>query len=172
MAEALDHLLRHKSPEHLGDLCAGAFRLHLLAQHPRVMARLRDEADGFTRPDSDIEVMRRLPFATEVASEVLRLYPPVAMMARQPKQDCVIGGYAVGAGSLVVIHPYLAQRDPTYWPNPDVFAPNQEVPLPKRLKHRGAYTPFGGGPRLCLGKQFAIHSRAMSKLQWRRSPNS
>lgn len=135
---------------------AMTFALHLLAKHPEVKDRLRAEAEGFTRPDSDVEVLRRLPFAAEVASEVLRLYPPVAMMARQPKEDCVIGGYEVKAGSLVVIHPYLAQRDPDYWPDPDVFAPNPEVALPKRLKHRGAYTPFGGGPRLCLGKQFAM----------------
>ncbi len=135
---------------------AMTFALHLLAKHPEVMARVRAEAQGFTRPESDIEVMRRLPFAAEVASEVLRLYPPVAMMARQPKEDCVIGGYEVKAGSLVVVHPYLAQRDPAYWPEPNIFAPNPDTPLPKRLKHRGAFVPFGGGPRLCLGKQFAM----------------
>lgn len=135
---------------------AMTFALHLLASHPEVMARVRAEAQGFAKPESDVEVMRRLPFAAEVASEVLRLYPPVAMMARQPKEDCIIGGYEVKAGSLVVIHPYLAQRDPDYWPEPSIFAPDPEVPLPKRLKHRGAFVPFGGGPRLCLGKQFAM----------------
>lgn len=135
---------------------AMTFMLHLLARNPEVKDRLRAEAEGFTRPQSDMDVLRRLPFAAEVASETLRLYPPVAMMARQPKEDCVIGGYEVAAGSLVVIHPYLAQRDATYWPDPERFAPDPEVPLPKRLKHRGAYTPFGGGPRLCLGKQFAM----------------
>src|SRR5690606_11937316 len=98
----------------------------------------------------------------EVVNETLRLYPPVAMLARQPATDCEIGGYPIAAGTLVILVPLIAQRDPRYWPQGDRFAPDPARPLAKRIRHKGAFVPFGGGPRICLGKHFAMVEMAIA----------
>src|SRR5690606_21384329 len=102
-------------------------------------------------PEGAVGVLRQLPIACEIVNETLRLYPPTAMLARQPATDVEVGGYPIRAGTLVILNPLIAQRDPRYWPAGDTFAPNPEQPLQKRLTHKGAFVPFGGGPRICLG---------------------
>ena len=132
------------------------FMIDLLARHPDALAALRREVDAIDGLETLDSVLRRLPVATEIVNETLRLYPPVAMVARQPARDCEIAGHAVRAGSLVILCPFIVQRDPRHWPAGERFAPDPSRPLAQRLTHRGAFAPFGGGPRLCLGKHFAM----------------
>lgn len=138
------------------------FLMHALGRNPHLMGPLRAEARAFARPDGGLAVLKQLPLACEVVNETLRLYPPVAMLARQPAADCMIGGYRVKAGSLVIVIPLIAQRDRRYWPAGDGFAPDPANQLQKRLTHKGAFVPFGGGPRICLGKHFAMVEMAIA----------
>ena len=138
------------------------FLMHALPQHPQMLKRLREEATGLSRPGEQDTVTRMLPVATEVVNEALRLYPPVAMMARQPNEDCIIDGYSVKANSLVIVCPFLAQRNETWWPAGESFAPSPDKPLSERLLHRGAFAPFGAGARMCLGKHFAMVEMALA----------
>lgn len=148
------------------------FLMYQLGRDPELRARVRAEAQAFGRPDGSMAVLKQLPLACEVVNETLRLYPPVAMLARQPASDTEIGGYPVKANSLVILLPLIAQRDTRYWPAGDRFAPEPDNPLPRRLTHKGAFVPFGGGPRICLGKHFAMVEMAVAaallagKLDW------
>jgi cytochrome P450 len=148
------------------------FLMYELGRNPALRARAREEAQQFGRPDGAMAVLKQLPLCCEIVNETLRLYPPVAMLARQPASDCEIGGYAVAAGTLVVLVPFVTQRDPRYWPAGDRFTPDPDNPLPKRLIHKGAFVPFGGGPRICLGKHFAMLEMAVAaamlsrNLEW------
>lgn len=148
------------------------FLMYELGRNPGLRVQLRAEGLNFGRPDGAVAVLKKLPLACEVVNETLRLYPPVAMLARQPANDCEIGGYPIRAGSLVILVPLIAQRDTRYWPAGDSFAPDPSNPLPKRLTHKGAFVPFGGGPRICLGKHFAMVEMAIAtsmladKLDW------
>ncbi|MDR3472549.1 MAG: cytochrome P450 [Devosia sp.] len=139
-----------------------AYAMYLLARHPEWLEPLAHEAARFQRPDGGLAVLKGLPVAAEIVSETLRLYPPVPIMGRQTLADTVIGGYPVKGGSLVLIVPFIAQRDPRFWPAGDDFAPDPANPLSRRLPHKGAWMPFGGGPRLCLGKHFALVEMAMA----------
>lgn len=138
-----------------------AWTLHLLTEHPDVLARLQAEAktvlgDKRTPPP---DAFRALPYTMQVVQESLRLYPPAWIMSRLAIADDPIGPHTIPAGSTALVSPYLLHRDPASWPDPERFDPERFDPnasgtLPAR--HSYAYLPFGGGPRLCIGNQFAL----------------
>lgn len=129
--------------------------LYLLSQNPQELATLRAEVDavlGKRRPiPSDLPKLR---YTKWVLKEALRLYPPSWLMTRCAAEDDVIEGYAIPKGAMILISPYVLQRD---------LDPSErgEAFLPERFAHEEArqrcrYMPFGAGPRLCIGDQFAL----------------
>jgi cytochrome P450 len=138
------------------------FMMYLLALQPELIAALRSEAVASGEKVEPGTVARRLPVATEIVNETLRLFPPVAMLARQANSDIEIDGYPIRRNDMLVLCPYMAQRDPDYWPDGDRFRPDPDKPLAQRIMHRGAYIPFGSGPRICLGKHFALAEMAIA----------
>ncbi|GAB2593749.1 cytochrome P450 [Spirosoma areae] len=136
-----------------------AWTIHLLTQHPDVLARLRAESRsvlGDVRlPQPD--VFRALPYTMQVIQESLRLYPPAWIMSRLAHNDDHIGPYTIPAGSTALVCPYLLHRDPRSWKNPDRFDPERFAAGGEKDQLPAyAYLPFGGGPRLCIGNQFAL----------------
>ncbi|MCX5402695.1 cytochrome P450 [Streptomyces sp. NBC_00335] len=91
-----------------------------------------------------------------LVSETLRLYPSAWILPRHAVEDDVLAGYAVEAGTDVVVCPYLAHRDPALWPDPERFDPLRFTAPGGRPSVPGGYVPFGIGPRACLGLQFAL----------------
>lgn len=91
-----------------------------------------------------------------LVSETLRLYPSAWILPRHAVEDDLLAGYAVEAGTDVVVCPYLAHRDPVLWPDPERFDPLRFTAPGGRPSVPGAYVPFGIGPRACLGLQFAL----------------
>jgi cytochrome P450 len=91
-----------------------------------------------------------------VVQEALRLYPPAWMISRRAEQDDQIGGYANPAGTVVSLSPYVMHRHPGFWPKPEVFDPERFSPEQIEGRPAYAYFPFGGGPRLCIGRDFAM----------------
>jgi cytochrome P450 len=90
-----------------------------------------------------------------VVSETLRLYPPAYSIVRIARRDDVADGIDVPACTLVQIAPWLLHRHRLLWREPEIFDPARfmpEAPMPDRF----AYLPFGAGPRVCIGAQFAL----------------
>lgn len=129
----------------------------VLHDHPEVDRRLRAEIRdviGDRRPVSaDLE---RLTYTKMVLQETMRVYAPVWMFPRSANEDAVIGGYRVPAGSPVILSPYATHHDPAFWPDPERFDPERFSPARSVGRPKGAYFPFGGGPRICLGAGFAM----------------
>lgn len=132
--------------------------LWLLAQHPDVVSRMRQEVSQVLGEQRSlpIEALRQLTYTTQVIQEVLRLYPPAWALTRQALSDDVISGYPVPAGATVVVSPYLLHRDPEQWEQPERFDPDRFSPEKIAQRHPYAHLPFGGGPRICIGNQFAL----------------
>ncbi|GAA4456394.1 cytochrome P450 [Nibrella saemangeumensis] len=135
-----------------------AWSLYLLAKHPEVASKVREEVHRVIGSEGipTAETVRALSYTLQVIQETMRLYPPAWLFGRKPVIDEPLGEYVLPANFGVLICPYLLHRDPKHWTNPDQFNPDNF--LPERLKERPAYSyiPFGGGPRLCIGNNFAL----------------
>ncbi len=97
-----------------------------------------------------------LPYALKVIQETLRLYPPVALFVRCNLQPFAMAGYHIPADTRMLLPPYLLHRDPGFWAQPDRFDPERFTPEAEKQRPKFVYFPFGGGPRICIGKNFAL----------------
>lgn len=129
----------------------------LLSRHPQIAERLREEvAEVLSDRSPTFEDLGRLPYTRMVLEESLRLYPPVWAVSRGVVEDDVIGGYRIPAKSLLLVSPYITHRHPAFWPNPEGFDPERFRPERSEGRPRFAYFPFSGGPRICIGLEFAL----------------
>jgi cytochrome P450 len=106
-----------------------------------------------------------LPVTTAVLAEALRLWPPSWMFSRRVVKPLALSGRTVSAGTMCLISPALLHRDPRWWTAPNEFRPQRWLRResgqsdrfdPKAPgQPRGAFLPFGAGPRMCIGEQFA-----------------
>lgn len=129
----------------------------LLANHPHVQqkldAELRTVLDGRSPTISDLP---QLTYTHWVIKEAMRLYPPVTEVTREATQNCEIGGYTIPKGTTLIASQWVMHRHPRYFTEPGVFNPERwDNDLEKQLP-RGVYFPFGDGPRVCIGKSFAL----------------
>jgi cytochrome P450 len=131
---------------------------YLLSQHPAVEAKLHAELDavlGGRAPAHDD--IAKLPYARMVIEESMRLYPPApGLSGRVALQDDEIAGTKIPKGAMVLIAPWIIQRHRTLWADPDRFDPERFSPQNSAGRHRFAYMPFGGGPRICIGMSLAM----------------
>jgi cytochrome P450 len=130
---------------------------YLLSQHPEVEAKLIDELDrALAGRAPSVDDLAQLPYTDMVIKESMRLYPPAWIIAREAIEPVTIGGYAVSRGSIIMMSPYITQRDPRYFEEPESFRPERFAPELEKTIPRYAYFPFGGGPRICIGQSFAM----------------
>jgi cytochrome P450 len=97
-----------------------------------------------------------LPYVERVLKESMRLYPPAWVMGREAIGECEVGGYRVSAGTTALMSQWVMHRDPRYHHDPERFEPNRWSPEYEKGLPRFAYFPFSGGPRQCIGADFAM----------------
>lgn len=133
-----------------------AWTWYLLSQHPPAEARLHAELDaavGDGLPDA--ATIPKLVYAGQVLNESLRLYPPAWVIGRQALDDYPVRGYVIPRGSIVFASPWAMHHDPRYYPDPFKFDPDRWTPEARAQRPRFAFFPFGAGPRVCIGENFA-----------------
>jgi cytochrome P450 len=131
--------------------------MYWLATHPAVTDRARQEALALSEADlTNIEVMKNQPYLEAVLMENLRIIPPAASMFRRIKEDVELNGYRIPKGWKVGISPRGSHHSHGNFPNPEKFDPDRFLVRQEHKKEPFNYIPFGGGPRLCLGQNFAM----------------
>ncbi len=130
--------------------------LTLLAQAPAEQDHLAQEAATRSfAPEDAAATLADLPHTRAVVNETLRLYPAAFTMAREAMAADTAAGIDIPRGALVLIAPWVLHRHRRHWRDPDAFDPSRFLPgAPPPL--RFAYLPFGTGPRVCVGAQFAL----------------
>ncbi len=124
-----------------------AWSLHLTARHPAWADSAASEAAA--------PLLER-PATRALWDETMRLYPPAWYTARRAEREDEICGYRIPRHARIVISPYLLHRHPQFWERPDEFDAARFLPGRRDGAHRFSYFPFGGGPRQCIGNQFAL----------------
>ncbi|MFN7724255.1 MAG: cytochrome P450 [Rubrivivax sp.] len=129
----------------------------LMAQHPaaqqRAQAELQQVLGGRPATAADLPALDWLMASLK---EAMRLYPPIAaLMSRRVRRPLQLGGWTVPAGALLRLTPAVIQRDPRWYPQPEAFRP-ERFTAHAEPPPRGAWLPFGTGPRVCIGQHFAL----------------
>ena len=130
---------------------------YLLSTRSDCLEKVRQEFDAIIgdAPLSYNDVPR-FEFTTQVISEALRLYPPFWMIDRMAVADDLAGDVAIPQGSTVIVFVYGAHHAPEYWQNPETFDPERFTKANEKLQPPFTYLPFGGGPRGCIGGNYAM----------------
>ena len=129
---------------------------YLVSQHPAVERELHEELDrtlGGRAPSADD--LPDLPYTRRVLSEAMRLYPPAWVVGRRAVIDCEVGTHTVPSGALVFVSQWVTHRDPRFFVDPERFDPERWTQEAASARPKFSYYPFGAGPRVCIGEQFA-----------------
>ncbi len=100
------------------------------------------------------ELVGGLPELEAVMDETLRMYPPAWVGPRRAVESFELAGVPVPAGALVNYCSWASHRLPDVFPDPNRFDPTRFTPERKAALQKGAYVPFGGGSRMCIGMRF------------------
>ena len=159
------------SPQEVFDQCMVSFQAghetsattllwwsRLMAEHPEAAQRAQAEVDSVLPPGQTPgpEHLARLPFLAATLKEALRLYPPIAaLMTRRTTAPITLGGAAVPKGAMLRITPWVLHRDERWFAQADRFVPGRFLDDAPAIP-KGAWIPFGVGPRVCIGQHFAM----------------
>ncbi|XP_048536733.1 cytochrome P450 72A15-like [Triticum urartu] len=137
----------------------------VLAMHPEWQGRAREEVLGlFAKNKPEYDGFSKLKTVTMILYEVLRLYPPAVAFMRKTYKEIEIGSITYPAGVIIELPVLLIHHDPDIWGSdvhefkPERFADG----IAKASKDPGAFLPFGWGPRICIGQNFALLEAKMA----------
>ncbi|KOX69911.1 Cytochrome P450 4g15 [Melipona quadrifasciata] len=140
---------------------SSSFTLCLLGIHQDVQERVYEELKGIfgesNRPCTFQDTLE-MKYLERVIFESLRLYPPVPAIARELKKDVriVTDNYLIPKGTTILIPQFMVHRLEEFYPNPNVFDPDNFLPEKMQNRHYYSFIPFSAGPRSCVGRKYAM----------------
>ena len=156
-AELISNLYMFMVAGHETMATALAWTLWLLAKDQATQERLRAEIDAVVGERAvDPEDIDRLTFTRQTLQESMRLFPPAFGVGRAPREAITIGPHKIRGGELVIMATWCVHRHEKLWEDPNGFDPDRFAPEKVKSRHRCAYLPFGAGPRVCIGLNFAM----------------
>lgn len=155
-AQLVDEVVTLLTAGHETTAITLSWTLMLLSRHREVRNKLIAEiTDRLGGAWPEFDDMEQLPYVRQVLTESMRLYPPVWWMGREALEDLELGGFMIPKGAQLLMSQLLLHRDPRFYDDPDTFRPERWTTQFSRQLPKFAYFPFGGGPRYCIGRNFA-----------------
>ncbi|KAF8023164.1 hypothetical protein BT93_F0612 [Corymbia citriodora subsp. variegata] len=141
--------------------------MSLLLNHPDVMKKAQAELDNIVGRNRLVDEadIHKLPYLQNIVNEVLRLFPPAPLLVpHESAKDCIVGGFDVPRGTMILVNAWAIQRDPKVWDHPTSFKPERYEGL--EGDHAYRLLPFGMGRRSCPGAGLAnrVVSLALAAL--------
>jgi cytochrome P450 len=134
-----------------------SWSLLLLAGDPEAQERGRAEARAaLGDAPAGAGHIAATPYVKQVIEEAMRLYPPVGLLARNVRQPDLLAGRRVLPNDTLFLPIFALHRHRMWWDDPDAFDPENFAPETAAKRDRYLYLPFGAGPRVCVGANFAM----------------
>lgn len=161
LIEVSDEVLGMIIGGHESGSTALTWTIFQLQRHPEIEAQVIDEIDRVSGGSPlRLEQVPELVLTERVILEAMRLHPPLWFENRSAKEETEIGGTLVPRGSVIAISRYSLHRNPEFWEAPGEFIPGRFDPDDADhyvdSKSAGTYLPFSRGPRICIGRHFAM----------------
>lgn len=155
--ELRDNMLAFLVAGHETTALALAWSIYLAACDTGVQTRLAEEARAACGAGpAEIGHLDKLTYTRQVIDEAMRLYPPAGMLSRTARGADELCGRKVTKGETVILPIYALHRHRLWWENADQFNPENFDPAKAKARNRYLYLPFGAGPRICIGMNFAL----------------
>jgi len=155
--QLMDEVLTILTAGHENIGAALSWTWYLLGLNPKIQEDVHDEIRahlGGRNPTFDD--LEHLPLCKAVFEESMRIFPPGWGELRQTLQPDEVSGYPLPADAIIILCQWVTHRHPDFWDDPEAFKPQRFLGDAAANRHRFAYFPFGGGPRICIGMQFAL----------------
>jgi cytochrome P450 len=171
--ELRNDVLAHLIAGYESTATAVAWTLLLLAREEASQIRLREEIRRTFDSAADITEFGQLPYAQQVVTEALRLYPPTWGVLRAATHPIELDGFHLPRGTCLMGSTYAIQRDARWFDRPDEFVPERWSNRRATKPHPFTYFPFGGGRHACPGRRMgqvtaaAIISRIVQRFRLR-----
>ncbi|MGV6820673.1 MAG: cytochrome P450 [Parvularcula sp.] len=155
--ELVDNALTFVGAGHETTALALTWTLYSLGHSPQLQDALAEEANAVLS-DRDVTPadIPSLALHERVIKEAMRLFPPVPIIGRKVLNPVTLGGQDFAPGDNLAIAIYAMHRHHSLWDAPGLFDADRFLPEAEKARHRFAYLPFGGGPRICIGLRFAL----------------
>jgi cytochrome P450 len=151
-----DHILTFLAAGHETTAITLVWTFYLLSQYPHIRAKLQDEIrEVLGEREPTLDDLAKIPYLDWVLNESMRLYPPAWLQMRFVAKETELDGVRLPVGTLIILSQWVIHRLPEIWGDPEVFRPERWDPANKQQIPAGAYFPFGGGPRTCIGMPLA-----------------
>jgi len=139
------------------------FTTELLARNPEAQAKILEEILQIKSESDDImHWIKNVAYTKLVIEESMRLYPPAYFIDRVNIEEDTIDGMVLPKGSTLLFSVYEIHRHPNFWKDPEAFIPERF--LDENTKFSKNYFPFGAGPRMCIGNNFAMYEMILAMI--------
>ena len=137
------------------------FTCELLARNPDAQIKILEEIHQIKSESHDImHWIKNATYTKLVVEESMRLYPPAYFIDRVNIEEDSFNGLTLPKGSNLLFSVYEIHRHPDFWKDPEAFIPERF--LDENTKFSKNYFPFGAGPRMCIGNNFAMYEMILA----------
>ena len=137
------------------------FTCELLARNPDAQLKILEEVHRVKNESDDImHWIKNVTYTKLVIEESMRLYPPAYFIDRVNIEEDTFNGMILPKGSTLLFSVYEIHRHPDFWNSPEDFIPERF--LEENTKFSKNYFPFGAGPRMCIGNNFAMYEMILA----------